>query len=217
MKRFFLLTILFCVPLLTTPAWSRSYPTPVTTHADQGTPEARQLFEQVYESVFGPQGSTLHYDVNLIGVYKTAGTIWYKGKKSRFSDARVDSWNDGHTVYSVNRKKKVVNIYDATRGDYDKYASKFKFTLDDFTYSMERTTEGIWFTLRQRQGARGTVKLVKALVNSETLVPVLVKIKVALFWANIHITNFRSGNISDELFQFPFVTYAQGYRFLDHR
>ena len=217
MKRFFLLAILIFVSLLTTPAWSRSCPTPVTTHTDQGTPEARQLFEQVYESVFGPQGSTLHYDVNLIGVYKTSGTIWYKGKKSRFSDARVDSWNDGQTVYSVNRKKKVVNIYDATRGDHDKYASKFKFTLDDFTYSMERTTEGIWFTLRQRQGARGTVKLVKALVNSETLAPVLVKIKVALFWANIHITNFRSGNISDELFQFPFVTYVQGYRFLDYR
>lgn len=215
-KRHILFT-LFCMVLLAAPAAGIPYPATVAAHADQETQEARQLFERIYESVFGPQGSTLHYDVNLIGVYKTAGTIWYKGKKSRFSDSRVDTWNDGQTVYSVNRKKKTVNIYDATRNDYDKYASKFKFTLDDFTYSMERTDEGIWFTLRQRRGARGTVKQVKALVNSETLAPLLVKVKVALFWANIRITNFRSGNISDDIFNFPFVTYSQGYRFLDHR
>ena len=187
------------------------------TEAQDNDPEARRLFEQIYQSVFGPQGSTLHYKVNLIGIYKTEGTIWYKEKKSRFTDERVDTWNDGQTVYSVNRKKKVVNIYSAASNDYDKYASKFKFSLDDFCYTMERKSEGIWFTLRQRSGAKGTVKLVKALVNSETLVPIHLKIKVIFFWANISISNFRSGDVSDEEFQFPFVRYVQGYRFLDHR
>jgi hypothetical protein len=189
----------------------------ITGAGAQAQQDARQLFEQVYQKVFGPQGSTLHYNVNLIGVYRTSGTIWYKGTKSRFSDARIDSWNDGRTVYSVNRRKKVVNIYDASSDDYDKYASKFKFTLDDFTYSMERNDEGIWFTLRQRQGARGTVKLVKALVDAETLTPIHVKVKVTLFWAHIRISNFHSGDINDTLFDFPFSTYSQGYRFLDHR
>lgn len=182
-----------------------------------GDNEARRLFEQVYQNVFGQQGSSLHYDVNLVGVYKTAGTICYKGKKSRFTDARVDSWNDGVTVYTVNRKKKIVDIYDATTGNHDKYASKFKFTLDDFDYSMERTAEGIWFTLRQRHDAKGTVKQVKALVDAQTLAPVHVKVKVALFWAHIRISHFRSGSISDDVFNFPFVRYTEGYRFLDHR
>ena len=40
--------------------------------------EARQTFDKVYNMVFGPQGSTLRYDVNIIGLYKTHGTIWYK-------------------------------------------------------------------------------------------------------------------------------------------
>ena len=37
--------------------------------------EARQTFNKVYDMVFGPQGSTLRYDVNIIGLYKTHGTI----------------------------------------------------------------------------------------------------------------------------------------------
>ena len=42
--------------------------------------EARRTFEKAYNLVFGPQGCSLHYDVNLVGVYKTEGTIWYKPK-----------------------------------------------------------------------------------------------------------------------------------------
>ena len=41
--------------------------------------QARQMFEKTYQMVFGKQGCSLHYDVNLIGLYKTNGNIWYKG------------------------------------------------------------------------------------------------------------------------------------------
>ena len=179
--------------------------------------EARQLFEQVYNKVFGDKGCSLHYKVNLVGLYKTEGDIWYKGKKSKFVDERVNSWNDGVTCYMVNRKKKVINIYDAQSEKRDKYASKFKFTLDDFNYSMERTDEGIWFTLKQIRGAKGTVKHAKALVDANTLAPIHVKVKVALFWANIQISNFQSGNISDDIFVFPRNQYDRQYRTVDHR
>ena len=45
-------------------------------------PEARRIMQDAYDQVFGPQGCSLKYDVNLVGIYKTAGTIWYKEKKS---------------------------------------------------------------------------------------------------------------------------------------
>ena len=45
---------------------------------------ARQLFNTAYNSVYGAQGSTLSYAVNLVGLYKTTGTISMKGKKKRF-------------------------------------------------------------------------------------------------------------------------------------
>ena len=44
--------------------------------------QARRIFNQAYQQVFGEQGATLRYDVNITGIYKTYGTIWYKGKKS---------------------------------------------------------------------------------------------------------------------------------------
>ena len=81
-----------------------------SVHA-QDTPnsrQARRIFNQAYNQVFGPEGVTLNYDVNIIGIYKTNGTIWLKDKKSKFVDAKVISWNDGTTVYTFRKKKKEV-------------------------------------------------------------------------------------------------------------
>ena len=50
--------------------------------------QARRFFDQTYNMVFGKQGSSLHYDVNLIGIFKTSGDIWYKNNKSKFVDER---------------------------------------------------------------------------------------------------------------------------------
>ena len=203
MKRLYFILIALCVS--------------VASFCDESQSEARRIFEKAYEQVFGPQGCTLHYDVNLVGVYKTSGTIWYKGKKSKFTDERADAWNDGVTHYTVFRKKKVIEVYDATSDKRDKYASKFKFTLDDFDYSMERVNAGIMITLKQRRGARGTVKQAKALIDAQTYAPILIKVKVALFWANIKISDFKLGGISDDIFVFPSANYGSDYKIEDHR
>ena len=179
--------------------------------------EARKTFDKVYNMVFGPQGSTLRYDVNIIGLYKTHGTIWYKGKKQRFSDERVNTWNDGTTAYMVFRKKKTVEIHEANSDKKDKYSGKFKFSLDDFDYSMKTEGSDLLFILKQRKKAKGTIKEVRALVDAKTLAPKFVKIKVALFWAKIKISNFKAGGISDDMFVFPAKNYKEGYKWIDKR
>lgn len=188
-----------------------------SAQASSNSVEARRTFERAYNLVFGPQGCSLHYDVNLVGVYKTEGTIWYKGRKNKFIDGRVDSWCDGQTMYTVYRKKKVIEINDPLSDKRDKYSSKFKFTLDDFDYSMENIKSGTLITLKQRRGAHGTVKHAKVLLDSRTLAPKLLKIKVALFWANIRVTDFRSGNIADNIFVFPREHYGSDYCYEDKR
>ena len=75
--------------------------------------QARRIFNSAYQKVFGEQGATLYYDVNIIGIYKTNGTIWYKGKKSKFIDEKYIAWNDDVTYYRLERKKKRIVIYDA--------------------------------------------------------------------------------------------------------
>lgn len=189
---------------------------PLTTWAAVNDDEARAVFEKAYNQVFGPEGSTLHYDVNIVGLYKTSGTIWYKGEKNKFQDSKCNSWSDGKTTYMVYNKKKTVEIYDPHSDKGDKYKNKFKFTLDDFSYSMEKQGDKLEITLKQKKGAKGTVKQAKALLDEKTLAPISIRIKVLLFWANIKISNFKAGNLSDQLFVFPKDKYKD-FKFVDKR
>ena len=177
--------------------------------------QARRFFDQTYNMVYGSKGCSLHYDVNLVGLFKTAGDIWYKGNKSKFIDEKFNVWNDGKTYYRVERKKKTVTMYDADSEKKDKYANNFKFTPDDYTYHIEDDPKGYLITLKLKPGRKG-MKLVKILLDKKTRAPINLRIKVAFFWAHVNITKFKSGDISDQIFVFPRQTYAK-YEFIDHR
>ena len=165
--------------------------------------QARRVFNQAYQQVFGEQGATLHYDVNIIGIYKTNGTIWYKGKKSKFVDAKMDSWNDGTTVYTVKKKKKKeVEIHNARNNKSDKYSQKFKFEPENFDYSIADHPEGLMLTLKAKKGAKG-IKEVHALVARKTYHPISLRIKISFIWTTIKISDFHSGGITDEILRFP--------------
>lgn len=177
--------------------------------------QARQMFDHTYNMVFGAQGCSLNYDVNLVGVYKARGSICYKGKKSKFVESRYIAWNDGVTHTLVDNKKKTVSIFDAESDKKDKYSSNFKFSPDDYTYSVENAEGGYLLTLKLKNGRKG-MKIVKALIDKQTRAPINLRIKVALFWAHINITNFKSGNISDAIFKFPAKQYTS-YKIIDKR
>lgn len=206
-KRLFLLTI---IALLQCAAAQAQGETP-------NARQARRIFNQVYDKVFGLQGSTLTYDVNIIGIYKTHGTIWMKGKKQKFVDEKVNTWNDGTTAYMCYRKRKTVEIHHANSDKKDKYSGRFKFSLDDFNYSIAKDPEGLLITLKQKKKAKGTIKEVRALISEPELEPVRLRIKVAFFWTTVHISNFKSGGITDDLFVFPRKNYQEGWKFVDKR
>ena len=146
-----------------------------SVHADE-TPnsrQARRIFNQAYQQVFGEQGATLHYDVNIIGIYKTNGTIWYKGKKSKFEDDKMYSWNDGTTVYTLkkNKKKREIEIHSAQNNKSDKYSRKFKFEPENFDYSVAEADGGLMLTLKAKKGKKG-IKEIHALVERNTYNPI---------------------------------------------
>ena len=178
--------------------------------------QARRIFNQAYNQVFGEQGATLHYDVNIIGIYKTSGTIWYKGKKQKFVDERVNTWNDGQTAYMAFRKKKEVHIHHANSDKKDKYSGKFKFNLDDFDYSIAEDDGLFLITLKQKKKAKGTIKVVKAWVTKKGYEPVRLRIKVSIIWTTVTISDFKVGGIEDNLFVFPRNQYKD-WKFIDKR
>jgi len=177
--------------------------------------QAKRIFNQAYQQVFGDQGATLRYDVNITGIYKTWGNIWYKGKKSKFVDAKMNSWNDGTTVYTIKKKRKEVEIHDAKNNKSDKYSSKFKFVPENFTYSIANHEDGLMLTLKAKKGAKG-IKEIHALVKRQTYEPISVRIKISIIWTTIKISNFRSGGITDEMLRFPAEEYKD-YKFVDKR
>jgi hypothetical protein len=188
---------------------------PIQAQENANERQAKRIFNQAYQQVFGEQGATLRYDVNITGLYKTWGTIWYKGKKSKFVDAKMNSWNDGKTVYTIKKKKKVVEIHDAKNNKSDKYSSKFKFVPENFDYSVANDDEGLMLTLKAKKGAKG-IKEIHALVKRQTYEPIRVRIKIAFIWTTIKISNFKSGGITDEMLRFPAEQFKD-YNFVDKR
>ncbi|MCR5579292.1 MAG: hypothetical protein K6F74_08825 [Prevotella sp.] len=188
---------------------------PIQAQENANERQAKRIFNQAYQQVFGEQGATLRYDVNITGLYKTWGTIWYKGKKSKFVDAKMKSWNDGKTVYTIKKKKKEVEIHDVKNNKSDKYSSKFKFVPENFDYSVANDDEGLMLTLKAKKGAKG-IKEIHALVKRQTYEPIRVRIKIAFIWTTIKISNFKSGGIADEMLRFPAEQFKD-YIFVDKR
>lgn len=177
--------------------------------------QARHMFLTAYNRVFGEHGASLHYKVNIANLYKTEGTIWYKGKKSKFLSKNSNGWNDGVTSYVTKEKRKIVEINYAKSKKKDKYEEKFKFEPDNYSYSIANDPEGYIITVKAKKGVDG-VKEARVTLDRQTRDPKFVRIKVAFLWAKIYITNFKSGNLSDDIFVFPRSKYS-GYKFVDKR
>jgi len=166
--------------------------------------------------VYGDEGATLHYKVNIIGIYKTEGTIWMKQKKSKFIDEKYVAWNDDVTYYRLERKKNRVTIYDAHSDERDKYATKFKFSPDNYTYSIKDAKEkGYAITLRAKKGVKG-IKEARVMLEKGSFNPTSIRIKLGIFHTTIRISNFQAGGISDNLFKFPQEQYRH-CEFVDKR
>ncbi len=177
--------------------------------------QARRIFDEVYQKVFGNQGASLHYKVDVASIYKTEGTIWYKGKKSKYLSASSKSWNNGVVAYVVKDKKKTVEMFDANSSKQSRFGDDFKFEPENYTYQIENVDEGILITLRGKKGVKA-MKEIRALLDKTTRDPVSVRIKVAFIWANVLISDLKSGNLKDEVFTFPRSQY-RNYKFIDRR
>ncbi|MCR5314202.1 MAG: hypothetical protein K6E54_11280 [Bacteroidaceae bacterium] len=167
--------------------------------------------------VFGKEGCSFSYNVNIIGIYKTAGTIWMKGKKGKYIEDRLLGWADSLTYYRVDKKKKIVEIHNAKSPKKDKYTEKFKFDLDDFTYHIKNYNNDEFLLLIDiKDGAKGTIKHAKAIVNKKTLYPVSMKLKVLFFWVKLEIKDFKKGINDESIFVFPKHKF-HNYEFIDKR
>ena len=206
MKRLLLFVVLLW---LAAPSWVNADETP-------NAKQARRIFNQTYDMVFGPQGSTLQYHVNIIGVMKVSGKIWYKGKKKRFEEPRYLSWSDGVNDSWVDLKKKTVTLYDIAHPRKTKYSGNFTFNPNEFDYYIEDGGSDFIITLNAHKNVKSNIKHAKAIIDKKTRAPKSLKIKLLWFWTTVKISNFRSGNIPDDTFTFPSTKYKH-FTWIDER
>ena len=177
--------------------------------------QARKIFDEVYQKVYGPQGASLHYKVDIVGIYKTEGTIWYKGKKSRYQSSNSKSWNDGVVAYLVKEKKNTVEIFTAPSSKQSRFGDDFKFEPENYTYQMESDGNYMVLILKAKKGTK-SMKEIRAYLDKKARTPHSLRIKVAFFWVTVEISDLKSDGINDEIFVFPWKKY-NSYEFIDRR
>ena len=178
--------------------------------------KARELFDKVFNMVFGPEGSSLSYSVNIIGLYKTQGHVVYKDKKICYEEKRFCAYEDGKVAYMVDKEKKKVDIHDYDDESKDKYLSMFKYDVDNFAYSYKDKGEHYELTAKVKNSKFFGIRSVTALIRKSNLHPVSLSIKLAFITTTVQISDFHSGNIDESVFIFPKSRFAD-YKYVDHR
>ncbi len=179
--------------------------------------QARAIFDKAFDKLFGPDGCSLDYNLNVIGLFKNKGSIWKKGMKIKYMDDKREGWMNNQTVYLVDKKHKEVDIYSSTPPKNQKSSHEFKFNQNDYKYiiSNHNSTEYA-LNLSLKKGVDGTIKRIKAIVNKRTFTPSTVKVKVSFVWATLNISNYRQGIADENIFIYPAQKYS-GYKITDHR
>ncbi len=178
--------------------------------------KARELFDKVFNMVFGPEGSSLSYSVNIIGLYKTQGHVVYKDKKICYEEKRFCAYEDGKVAYMVDKEKKKVDIHDYDDESKDKYLSMFKYDVDNFAYSYKDKGEHYELTAKVKNSKFFGIRSVTALIRKSNLHPVSLSIKLAFITTTVQISDFHSGNIDESVFIFPKSRFTD-YNYVDHR
>ena len=177
--------------------------------------KAKEIFDKVYNEVFHGNGVSLAYHINIIGIYKTSGHIWYMGEKSKFVEKKSTVWADGKTYTRMFPAKKLVEIYDADSPDRDMYSTKFTFDPKNYNYDIETEGHDYVLSIDAKPEVDG-IKHAKAILNKNTLVPKMLKIKLLWFWTKVSITNYKTGKLDDNIFIFPREKYKD-YKIEDKR
>lgn len=195
--------------------FSLSVSSTAATNKKQGD-DAWGLFDKVFKMVFGPDGSSLTYSVNIAGLYKTQGDVIYKNKKICYEEKRFGAWEDGKVAYMVDKEKKKVDIHDFNDEKKDKYLSMFKYDVNNFAYSYKEKGEYYELTAKVKNAKFFGIRSCTALIKKSNLHPVSLSIKLAFITTTVQISNFHSGGVDDSAFIFPKERFA-GYTYVDHR
>ena len=191
---------------------------PAKAQENSNSRQAKQIFQKAYDHFYGKDGVAFTYKISILGIYHEEGSGWYKGDMAKSIHGKTIQWNDGKLLYKLRTDKNIVEIHDPKVNKDDQLLQKFKFYPDEFNYHISKEGNDYLVELKAKADAKNTkMKHIRVLIAPGTYYPKELKIKIlSLFWAKITFANFKAGNISDAIFQFPKAKYAN-CKMEDHR
>ena len=177
--------------------------------------KAKELFESTYQKVYGTDGSRLTYSVNIIGVFKTMGTIYYKNGKERYDEKKLVVWNNGKQYVRLNKPKKRLEIFDSNDPERNSHSSAMTLNPNNYDYELEIEDGEYKIDMDAKKNVDGIKHLMLAL-DMKTQVPKYLKVRWRIFTIKVQLSNIKFGDISDALFEFPAEKY-KGMETIDHR
>lgn len=185
-------------------------------HAVTAVQKGREIFDKAYNQFFGAEGSRITYSVNIIGLYKTSGTIWNKGQKSAWDEPKVRVWNNGEKYVRLDKSKKQIDIFSPNDPNRNSHSSLMEFNPENYNYELEAEKDGEYHVLIKAKPKVSGIKHVTLALDRQSLAPKYLKVRWGIFHIKIHLSNFKAGGISDEVFEFPAEKY-KGYNIEDFR
>ena len=178
--------------------------------------QAKRVFNTAWNNIFGPEGVTFHYKIDILHLYKEEGTSWNKGDKAKSVYKGSKMWNNGNVKYILREKKKIVEIHDPKVNKKDEKLQMFKFEPDSYDYAIAKDGDDLLVTLSAKPGVKVKMKKVQAWLTQGNYYPKKLRIKVSIFWATIAFSNFKAGGLDDSIFEFPKEQYKD-YQMIDER
>ena len=188
MKRF-----LFIIFLLLT--CSRST---VTAQSDQQT---QAIVNRTLELLLHERGAMMDYQATIGGIYTIKAKMFYRGNKKQLVTKKHITWFDGEKYWVLDRRKNEVQIKQKKKENTGGMEDWFKMAKTNCTFTMKEQKDGYRVLVKNRDKA-AKIKEATVLIDKNTFKPIWLKCRFFLINITVHINEFKTMNLSEDVFHF---------------
>ena len=166
--------------------------------------EAKQVLENTLAQFTHKGGAKIGYRFKISRLFDRSGTFMFKDDKSLAFGKKDIVWNNGKTVWILDKKARSVKIMNPKESREGHKSLDEELELVKNSYKLSMTDDGDNYCIHMKAIKRkADIKQGYLYVNKKTYVPVHVRMKVAFIWATIDIWDFEKADYKDEMFTFP--------------
>jgi outer membrane lipoprotein-sorting protein len=170
--------------------------------------EAKEVLNRTLTQFTHKGGAKIGYHFKVGKLFDRRGTFMFKDDKSLAFGKKEIVWNNGKTVWILDKKSRVVKIMNPGESRKGHKSLDEELAIVKNGYKLSMTSVGDNYCIHMKAIKRHTdIKQGYLYIDKKTFNPVHIRMKVAFIWATIDIWDFETANYKDEMFSFPVSKY----------